>query len=251
MYILLAIVLLAVAAAVHAVAAIAARRGIDRLAGDVKPLPPALAVARGTAGVAAWYLAGSVVFTMGFLARGETVVDDTTMRVHVAPGGPAARAGVKDGDRVLKVAGEAITSWDQLKRVVAAHPDGPIAIDVDRAGEAVTLSATPEGSPPKILVGPFSEQKKMTLGNALGSALVAPGNVVVNSLKSWVRLFAGTEHAELSGPVGIVRETSKAAESQLATGILLAALLAAYVLPYVAIASALYEILARRRAKSA
>jgi regulator of sigma E protease len=252
MYILLAIALLVVAAAVHAAAVVAARRAVDRLAGDAKaPRSVGFALARGSAGIAAWYLTGSLLFTMGFLARGEHVIDDTTMRVHVAPSGPAARAGVRDGDRVMKVAGEPITSWEQLRVVVAKHPGEEIAVDVDRGGEPVTVMVTPEGSPPKILVGPWSETKKMSLGHAIGSALVAPANVVLSSFRSIMRAFSGkNDAAELTGPVGIVRETSHAAQSSLATGILLAAALAAYVLPYVAIASALYELLSRRKGKA-
>lgn len=62
--------------------------------------------------------------------RGETVIDGKSMRVLVSPAGPAARAGVRSGDRILSYAGERVTDRDRLKRLVAEHGQAPAAIEL-------------------------------------------------------------------------------------------------------------------------
>src|SRR6478736_5647535 len=72
------------------------------------------------AGPLANYLFASVLMFFGFLLGGNLVVDETTMRVNIAPKGPAALVGITKGDRILSVNGESIKDWDHLKRIVGA-----------------------------------------------------------------------------------------------------------------------------------
>ena len=246
MYILPALLLLALSTAVHLAAFVGARRVIGRASSDVKRLTISFAAARGVAGVAGWYLAGSLLFAVGVLWRGETVIDETSMRVIVVPSGPAARAGVRDGDRIVSVAGERITSWDQLKSIVARHGEEAVLIEIDRGNERLTLSATAEGPPPRLRVGPWTETRSASVGHAIVQGLVQPGKLVAMTVRSFVRMISGREATELSGPVGIVKETSSAANHGLLTGLLLATRIASYMLPLVALGSAIYELLNRR-----
>src|SRR6478736_2922159 len=55
------------------------------------------------AGPIANYFFASVLMFFGFLLGGNPVVDEASMRVHVGANGPAAQAGIVDGDRVLSV----------------------------------------------------------------------------------------------------------------------------------------------------
>jgi regulator of sigma E protease len=240
MYALLALFLLVLAGAGHVGAGLLARRAATRLL-------PGSGAARGVAGVAGWYLASAMLIAMCFLSRGEVVLDETSMRVHVNPIGPAGRAGVRDGDRIVKVAGEPIRSWDQLRSVVGKGNGEAIPVEIERGGQMLALDVTPEGAPPKMLVGPWNEKRSVGVGHALAYGLVQPAKVVATTFRALWRIVAGSEHPELMGPVGIVKETSSATRDGFATGLLLAALLASYALPLVAFGSALYEILARRR----
>ena len=252
MYFLLALLLLVVTVGTHAAAVIFARRAVGGLfRGEKRERSAGFAVARAFASVAAWYLASSSLITLGMMGQGEFLVDETSMRVHVASGGPASRAGVLEGDRIVKVAGEPITSWDQLRTVVGRSDGEPVAVEIARGSEVLTLTVIPEGVPPKMLVGPWSEHRSVGVGRAFGIGLVRPAQVVAVTFKGLRRIVTGSEKPELSGPVGIVKETSNATKASVSSGLLLAAALASYVLPLVAFASALYEILARRRAPPA
>ncbi|MGY2875414.1 membrane-associated protease RseP (regulator of RpoE activity) [Marmoricola sp. URHA0025 HA25] len=55
------------------------------------------------------------------------------------PATPALTAGLKPGDRVVSFNGVAITSYDQLQRLIRANEAGQAAIGVDRGGQTLTL----------------------------------------------------------------------------------------------------------------
>ena len=246
MYVLLALFLLALATAMHVASFVGARFAVGRAFAEERRRSVPFVTARGVAGVAGWYLAGSLMFAIGLLGRGETVIDEASMRVMVSPAGPAARAGVRDGDRIVSVAGEPVTSWDQLKSLVAKRGDEALSIEINRGNETIVLSATPEGSPPRLRVAPWTEERSVSVGHALAEGLVQPGKVVMATIRSFFDMVFGKQAAEVSGPAGIVRETSSAAKQGFVTGLLLATLITSYMLPLVALGSAIYELFNRR-----
>jgi hypothetical protein len=72
----------------------------------------------------------------------------------VATGGPAARAGLRRGDRLLKVGAERVGSLADLRRVLGAHKPGDrLALEVQRDGKvlplAVALGSALDESPPE------------------------------------------------------------------------------------------------------
>ena len=62
----------------------------------------------------------------------------------VNPGSPAERAGIQAGDRVVAVDGESIESWDQWATRLRASPERHLMVQIDRAGETLTLDLVPE-----------------------------------------------------------------------------------------------------------
>ncbi len=68
----------------------------------------------------------------------EPVID------QVLKGSAAERAGVKPGDRVLSVDGKPIRDWSELVESVQASPGVTLALTVERDGQQIELSVTPE-----------------------------------------------------------------------------------------------------------
>jgi hypothetical protein len=67
---------------------------------------------------------------------------------EVERGGPADRAGVKPGDRLVKLAGVGITTQEQMRHALARHKPGEtIDVEVQRDGNVAALRAE-VGSPP-------------------------------------------------------------------------------------------------------
>jgi regulator of sigma E protease len=163
------------------------------------------------------YFFASVLMFFGFLLAGRLDIDDTSMRVDVNPGGPAEMAGIKDGDRFITADDAPIHSWDDLKAVVTAHPAEAVDVVVERDGVQSHHSVTPvpkgqkyEG---KIEVGPYSRIVKVDAKEALLLSVIEPAKVVTGTITGMIRWATGKEKAELSGPVGIVKETAGAVKS--------------------------------------
>jgi regulator of sigma E protease len=62
---------------------------------------------------------------------------------EVMSGYPAAEAGMKTDDIVRRINGEQIYSFDDIVVIVTESPDKSLAFDIDRAGEALTLTIVP------------------------------------------------------------------------------------------------------------
>ncbi|MCL2778930.1 MAG: RIP metalloprotease RseP [Polyangiaceae bacterium] len=166
------------------------------------------------AGSLANYFFASVLMFCGFLLGGNLVADET-MRVSVDSTGPAAEAGIVNGDRIRSVNGEAIHNWDELKNIVGAHPGQPVDIEIERGDNIFHVSPTPaaEGqNKGKILVGMFTEVVPVSVGQAAVLSVTEPPKVVYATIKGLARIIVGREKAVISGPVGIVRDTAAAAK---------------------------------------
>jgi regulator of sigma E protease len=62
----------------------------------------------------------------------------------ILSGSVAERAGFQPGDRVLRIDGKPIATFEALQRLVNASPDLRLSIVVDRKGQETTIAATPE-----------------------------------------------------------------------------------------------------------
>jgi regulator of sigma E protease len=179
------------------------------------------------ASVAGAYLVASAFAFAGFLGGGNWVVDQTSMRLDVAVDGPAERAGVKNGDRVVSIDGAGVQTWDVLRAAVKAHAGREAAFVVERDGHerAIPIVVPLDG---RVRVSPHAETHPVGAGEAAWRALVLPIEINVETVRGFARMFTGREKSELTGPVGIVRETSKAASNGISDALKLVAALISY-----------------------
>lgn len=170
-----------------------------------------------SAGSLANYFFASILMFFGFWLGGNQVVDETGMRVNIMEDGPAAKAGVQKGDRILSVNGEAIRDWDQLKKIVGAHPGQEIDMELERGAERLHVKPTPLGAEGdtkgKILIGPYAAWQPVSASQAAVLSVTEPPKVVYQLVRMLGRTIAGREKPELSGPVGIVKDTAAAAKT--------------------------------------
>jgi len=65
---------------------------------------------------------------------------------EVVPGGRANAAGIAKGDRVLKVSGQSIETWQAFVERIQAAPERALELEVDRAGQRQFLTVRPEAA---------------------------------------------------------------------------------------------------------
>ena len=222
------------------------------------------------AGPLANYLFASVLMFFGFLLGGNTVVDETSMRLTILKDGPAMQAGMQDGDKILNVNGEAIADWDQLKKVIGGgKANEKIDVEVERINKdtkqpeklhfsPVPTVSTDKEAKPKIMIAPHVYHQDVSVGQAALLAVKEPPKVVIGLVKGLARMLSFKEKPELSGPVGIGKEMAAAAKDGAHTYLKLLGALSAYLggfnlLPFPALDGGrllflLFEAASRRRA---
>lgn len=160
------------------------------------------------------YAFASVFFFAAFFFGGRAVLPT---EVTVVENRPAAAAGIKDGDKIVEIAGTPVTEWEQMASVIAARPGQTIPVVVERDKERISLSVTTanEAGAGKIGVmarGPVSKVP-VSAKEAGVMAITKPPAVVKDLVTGMVQYFAGQVEGELTGPIGIVRVTAQVAKS--------------------------------------
>lgn len=106
---------------------------------QTKSLPRRAAIV--AAGPIANFLLAIAIFAITFTFVGVHV---TAPRVdELVADGPAAAAGFKPGDLILRIDDQAVETFADMQRIVSASADRPLTFDVDRGGTTVRLTATP------------------------------------------------------------------------------------------------------------
>ena len=59
-------------------------------------------------------------------------------------GGAARKAGLREGDRILSIGGIPVTDWNEMARIIHNSAGKAITFQLDREGEHLVLSVTPE-----------------------------------------------------------------------------------------------------------
>ena len=178
------------------------------------------------AGPIANFLLAIVIFSTIFFSYGRAVLLPRVDKV--VAGGAAEIAGFMPGDLILEIDGRAISSFNELQRIVSIAAGQPIKILVDRGGKAMALNATPLL---KEIATPMGKTRAGVLGIEAGQrrddwkvehyGLV--DSVKLASSETWFviertasylgGLFIGRESPDqLSGPAGLAQVSGEMAK---------------------------------------
>jgi regulator of sigma E protease len=151
------------------------------------------------------------IFTVG-LPTTEPVVGEVT------PGTPAAQAGLKAGDRILKIDETTIGRFMDIPTAILTNTGTEVTLLVARGDKEFLLAITPElreekdGLGNKIkrpILGIVSQ--KLTYGQlgffpSLWEAVKQTGNIVTHTFDALGQILSGERSAkEMSGPLGIAQ----------------------------------------------
>ncbi|MDR0278653.1 MAG: sigma E protease regulator RseP [Paucimonas sp.] len=146
------------------------------------------------------------------------------------PKGPAQAAGLKTGDRLLTLDGQALTDWQQVVDNVRSRAGAKVVLGVERDGTRtdvpVTLASRGEGKAASGYLGagvaavewPKEMLREVSYGplEAVGEGLSRTWNMSVLTLDSLKKmLFGELSVKNLSGPITIAKVAGASAQSGL------------------------------------
>ena len=74
----------------------------------------------------------------------EDFRDSRAILGSVYPNKPAAAAGLKAGDIIVRANGEAVKGWDDFRLLISMNPSRPVRLDLLRDGKPMSTIVTPE-----------------------------------------------------------------------------------------------------------
>ncbi len=220
----------AVFALVNLVVVLAARIVVARLIGlhgaGVSPIFPAYSSKeRGKPAVAWWrqlllvlgglaaaYGLAGCLFGAGLKMGGhyeQNSNGELATVIAVIQGQPAEAAGLRDGDRIVAVAGVAVNEWSEMARHIRQHPNKTISVVVEREARQQRFNVA-VGENRRIGVRPG--RVPVGIAEAIILGIQKPVQVCRDLIVGLRSLLAGSVDAELAGPVVIVREVGRAAK---------------------------------------
>ncbi len=151
---------------------------------------------------------------------------------RVLAGGPAERAGLLAGDRILAVDGTAVSDFTQLVELVSTRPGREILVEYERAGNVASVRLTSETDrvdgvdvgririetpPPPPLPADMRVRKSFGPIEALGQASVRAWEMTVLQAKMFWRMIMGQVSLKnLSGPISIAEYAGESARGGIA-----------------------------------
>lgn len=163
------------------------------------------------------------VTSLGIRPRGPQI---ETVLAEVQAKSAASKAGLQAGDRIVKVDGQPLESWARFVTLVRDNPGKALAIEVERQGNPVALTLTPDvkpGSKPEGFAGvvpriiPLPDEYKTVRQYGPFAAVGEAGAKTWQLMKLTVNMLGKLITGEvklnnLSGPISIAQGAGMSAE---------------------------------------
>ncbi|MBI5441552.1 MAG: RIP metalloprotease RseP [Deltaproteobacteria bacterium] len=157
---------------------------------------------------------------------------------QVSPGMPAAAAGLRSGDRILEVSGNAVDSWESMAGAIASSGGRELTLRVRRGTGEFTVRVTPtrqagghggvEAEKPVIGISPSgaAEFRKSPVWMAPWVGVRETGHWTWMTLEVLGKMISGeVSPRTLGGPIAIAQMAGETAQAGLLSFLLLVAVL--------------------------
>jgi regulator of sigma E protease len=173
------------------------------------------------------------IMTVG-LPSADPIIGD------IMPDSPALAAGLKTGDRVLKINDDAVTSFNDIPYLISTNLGTPVTLLIERDKKEMSLTMTPkeveddDGLGNKVkhpVIGIKSIEIKyedVGLVQAIGESVHRTTMICASTIKVIGQMATGKRSPEgLKGPVGIAQLSGQATDKDFHTALWLIAMLSA------------------------
>jgi regulator of sigma E protease len=179
------------------------------------------------AGPIANFIFAIAAFATIALIMGRDVTDPNQIPARVlsvAAGSAAAEAGLQPGDTIVGAGGVAVANFSDLQGQVAASEGRPLALQVQRGDQTLSITATPalaQGRHVLGVSGPMAlpSERRFERYGIIDSLGVGVGNTwgIISQTGAYIgAIFAGRESGDqIAGPLGIINVSGQVATSAL------------------------------------
>ncbi|WP_422038454.1 RIP metalloprotease RseP [Roseibium sp.] len=192
------------------------------------------------AGPLANFLLAIVIFAALFVSAGKQGLVPVVEEVF--PDGAAARGGIVAGDVVKQIDGRDIHTFGELRQIVLMNANNPLVFQVERGGDLVALTVTPDAKEKEVFLGERQMAGDIGLrGSADPENVIriqyGPIGAIAEGARETYRIMDGTvsyiwgvitqrqSADQLGGPIRVAEISGKVAEHGLIPLISLAAVL--------------------------
>ncbi len=162
------------------------RMSADERAGAFQTKSVARRAAIVAAGPIANFILAIVIFAVLFGLMGRPEISPRVDQIQ--PDSAAAEAGLQAGDLVTAIDGSRIATFAELQRVVSVSADVPLQMEIDRGGQRLSLTVTPQR---RDITDRFGNVQSVGLLGVSRSA--SPEDVVVREFGPLESLVEGTK----------------------------------------------------------
>lgn len=169
------------------------------------------------AGPAMNYVLAFLLFTGVVFGRGMPEPSKEPVIGETAAGLPAEKAGLKEGDRFLRVDSVAVSTWEDLAALIHRSPGKSVRLEYERGGAVSAVETVPQKDPASsqgiIGIMPRVIYRKIGVIASAGEGLHQCWFWTAFTVKTLAQKIYRRERPDLAGPVGIVQMVSRAAHS--------------------------------------
>lgn len=160
-----------------------------------------------------------------FFAGKQEIHEDTNQIGLVAPGGPADKAGIRPGDRIVSINGIEVSNFIEMAEIIHQQVEKPVEVKWRRDGEEYTAMITTfkdrildeKGEPKyvgKIGIGPSYTIVKVGFFRSFLEGVGGSAFIAVEVIKVLIGFFTGTSSVkDLGGPVLIAQTAGQIAKT--------------------------------------
>lgn len=179
------------------------------------------------AGPVANFIFAILAFAVVAAIAGRDITDPNAIPARimtVVNGSAAAQAGLQPGDVVVRVGDHTVANFAELQAQVAPSAGRPLAIEVRRGAETLSLNITPSEVNGRGVLGvsgplPLPSERRIERYGPLQALAVGATNTwgIVAQTGSYIgAIFAGRESGDqIAGPLGIISVSGQVATSAL------------------------------------
>jgi regulator of sigma E protease len=175
------------------------------------------------AGPIANFILAMVLFAVVFATAGRPVI--LPIAGGVLPDSAAAHAGIRDDDRLLSIAGAPVQSFEDIQRIISAHPAETLRITIKRGDDTLELKVlTDARESGGHMVGMLGirgsqvEYQRLTLSQALVGGVTQTWQVTSDTVAGVAQMISGQRGTEdIGGPLRIAQLSGQVAQLGLAS----------------------------------